>query len=134
MRVRAPVIGNLGLGVTVPVKSYYLFLDPVTKFIDPVFAKISPKRSFSIIPFWACFHEKWVYKYGHRIHISAYQQLPEISIQLKIRSMKTVFCEKETYRQCYVLTMIIYLHILFFLFVAINIHLFILFIIYFFLL
>jgi hypothetical protein len=30
------------------------------------------------------------------------QQLPEISIQLKTRSMKTVLCEKETYRQCHV--------------------------------
>jgi hypothetical protein len=38
-----------------------------------------------------------------RIHISAYQQLPEIGIQLITRLMKTVFCEKETYRQCYVL-------------------------------
>jgi hypothetical protein len=46
--------------------------------------------------------------------------------------MKTVFCEKETYRQCYVLNMP-FVYILFFLFVAIHIHLIILFSIYFFL-
>jgi hypothetical protein len=33
---------------------------PVPKFIDPVFAKTSPKRSF-----WTCFRENWVSKFGH---------------------------------------------------------------------
>ncbi len=32
---------------------------PVPEFLDPVFTKTSPKRSFSII-------ENWVYKFGHR--------------------------------------------------------------------
>jgi hypothetical protein len=43
-----------------------ILYSPVSEFIDPVFAKTSPKRSFSIIEnYWACFHENWVYKFGH---------------------------------------------------------------------
>jgi hypothetical protein len=38
----------------------------VPEFIDPVFAKTSQRRSFLVIEaFWACFHENWVYKFGH---------------------------------------------------------------------
>ncbi len=40
-------------------------------------------------------------------------QLPEISIQLKTRSMKKVFCENETHRQCYVLN-VPFIYIFFF--------------------
>jgi hypothetical protein len=41
---------------------------PVSEFIDPVFAKTSPKRSFSITKndrFGSCYREYWVYKFGH---------------------------------------------------------------------
>ncbi len=41
------------------------------EFIDPVFAKTSQKRSFSVFThwkraFWARFRVHWVYKFGHR--------------------------------------------------------------------
>ncbi len=40
----------------------------VSEFIDPVFTKTSPKRSYSVIEnerlFWACFRENWLYKFG----------------------------------------------------------------------
>jgi hypothetical protein len=40
----------------------------VPEFIDPVFAKTSSKRSFSVIEnesVGACFRKNWVYKFGH---------------------------------------------------------------------
>ncbi len=42
---------------------------PVPEFIDPVFAKTSPKTivfSHRKRAFWACFRENWVYNFGHR--------------------------------------------------------------------
>jgi hypothetical protein len=41
-------------------------LSTVPEFIDPVFTKTSPKRSF-----WACFRENWVYKFGHSTLLNA---------------------------------------------------------------
>jgi hypothetical protein len=41
---------------------------PVPKIIDPIFAKTRRKRSFCMTenePFWACFQENWVCKFGH---------------------------------------------------------------------
>ncbi len=47
---------------------------PLSEFIDPDFAKISPKRSFSVIieneRCEACFRENWVYKFGHLLSLS----------------------------------------------------------------
>jgi hypothetical protein len=40
--------------------SLFLCSASVPKFIDPVFAKTSPNRSFSVR-----FRENWVYKFGH---------------------------------------------------------------------
>jgi hypothetical protein len=40
----------------------------VPGFIDPFYAKTTPKRSISMTEnerFWACFRENWVYKFGH---------------------------------------------------------------------
>jgi hypothetical protein len=42
--------------------------NPVREFIDPVFAKTSPKRSFLITSLF----NHWVYKFGHR-HLSKIQ-------------------------------------------------------------
>ncbi len=40
----------------------------VPEFIDPVFAKTRPKRSFSVIK---NDDENWVYKFGHRLLVNA---------------------------------------------------------------
>ncbi len=54
----------------------YLFLyyalgntSPVPEFIDPCFCENKPKTlvfSHWKRAFWACFHENWVYNFGHR--------------------------------------------------------------------
>jgi hypothetical protein len=53
-----------GVSLSTP-SSMYLFPPPIPELIDPVFAKTSPKRSFSIVEkelFWACFCKNWFYK------------------------------------------------------------------------
>ncbi len=52
------------------------YTTPVPEFMGPVFAKTSPKRSFSAIENerLGCFRENWVYKFGHRKNIC----LPQI--------------------------------------------------------
>jgi hypothetical protein len=66
----------------IPLVRSMLGSNPVPEFIDPVFAKTSTKRSFSVIEnerFWAYFRENGVYKFGHR-SVRLAENLPRNSL------------------------------------------------------
>jgi hypothetical protein len=56
----------------------------VPEIIDPVFAKTSQNAIKWKRAFWACFHENWVYKFGHRIVLKGLLKIVTWSIPLKL--------------------------------------------------